>query len=69
MTATEIEMMIAMEMLLYEIVSDQSVLMKHLQLRRDPILQYKQQRKLGFKNEQQYFTIKRFHISNTKAPT
>ena len=38
MTATEIEMMIALEILLYQIVSDQSILMKHLQLRRHTIL-------------------------------
>ena len=30
--------MIVMEILLYKIVSDQSILMKHLQLRRHPML-------------------------------
>ena len=38
MTAVEIEMMISMEILLYQIDSDQSILMKHLQLRRYPVL-------------------------------
>ena len=38
MTTTEIETMIAMETLLYQIVLDQSILMKQLQLRRHPIL-------------------------------
>ena len=61
MTATEIEMTIAMEILLYQIVSDQAVLMKCLQLRRHPILPRKKQRKIGFQNErckQLYFTFK-----------
>ena len=38
MTATEIAMMIAMEILLHQFFSDQSIFMKHLQLRRHPIL-------------------------------
>ena len=38
MTATEIEMMIAMKILIYHIVSDQPILMKHLEFRRHPIL-------------------------------
>ena len=38
MTTTEIETMIAMKTLLYQIVLDQSILMKQLQLRRHPIL-------------------------------
>ena len=61
MTATEIEMMIAIEILLYQVVSDQSILMKCLQLRRHPILPRKKQRKLGFQNErckQLHFTFK-----------
>ena len=38
MTATEKEMMIAMKILLYQIVSDQPILMKDLELRRHPVL-------------------------------
>ena len=38
MTATEIEMMIVMKILLYQIISDQPILMEHLELRRHPIL-------------------------------
>ena len=38
MTATEIEMMTATKMLLDQIVSDQPILMKHLELRRHPTL-------------------------------
>ena len=38
MTATEIEMMIAMKILLYQILSDQPILIKHLELRLHPTL-------------------------------
>ena len=38
MTATEIEMMIAMKILLYKILSDQPILIKHLELRLHPTL-------------------------------
>ena len=38
MTATEIEMMIAIEILPDQSVSDQSILIIHLKLRRPPIL-------------------------------
>ena len=38
MTATEIVMMTATKMLLDQIVSDQPILMKHLELRRHAIL-------------------------------
>ena len=38
MTTTEIETMIAMETLLYQIALDQSILMKQLQLMQHPIL-------------------------------
>ena len=38
MTATEIEMMIAIKILLYQIILDQPILMKHLEFRRYPIL-------------------------------
>ena len=34
----QIEMIIAMEILLYQLVSDQSILVKHLQLRRPSIV-------------------------------
>ena len=37
MAATEIKIMIAKETILYQIVSDQSILMKYLQLGRYPI--------------------------------
>ena len=38
MAATEVAMMIAMKMLLFQIVPDQPKLMKHLELGRHPIL-------------------------------
>ena len=37
MAGTEIEMMVAIKILLYEIVSDQPILMKHLESRRHSI--------------------------------
>ena len=37
MTATEIEIIIAMETILCQFIPDQSILMKHLQLGRHPI--------------------------------